>query len=132
VYLKFTLERVHKDFIVIKSSLAAQKSKPTKTLEILVVLAGELRRTIASAETFEKVSERRNVYTALRATGSQLLPLASPALNLSEESKGYVTTNCGNCAVLHYFITLDSIKVSLIVTFNQNTEQTSKYKREML
>lgn len=50
-YLKFTLKNVNKDYIVTTSGLAGQESITTNVLEILVVSVGELRGTIASADT---------------------------------------------------------------------------------
>lgn len=58
-YLKFTLKNVNKDYIVTTSGLAGQESITTNVLEILVVSVGELRGTIASADTLKNKDKKQ-------------------------------------------------------------------------
>lgn len=58
-YLKFTLKNVNKDYIVTTSGLAGQERITTNVPEILVVSVGELRGTIASADTLKNKDKKQ-------------------------------------------------------------------------
>lgn len=58
-HLKFTLKNVNKDYIVTTSGLAGQERITTNVLEILVVSVGELRGTIASADTLKNKDKKQ-------------------------------------------------------------------------
>lgn len=56
---KIYLEKCEQDYIVTTSGLAGQERITTNVLEILVVSVGELRGTIASADTLKNKDKKQ-------------------------------------------------------------------------